>query len=53
MPAGCQVSGEVGVGHDLAELNQVRADSKRVADDLTCVIQTAYGPIFGIERRAS
>ncbi len=41
------VTGVVGVGQDITELNQVLAASKRVADDLTRLIETANAPIFG------
>ena len=43
------VTGVVGVGQDSTELSQVMATSKRVADDLTCLIDTANAPIFGID----
>ena len=42
-------TGVVGVGQDITELSQVMATSKRVADDLTCLIDTANAPIFGID----
>eukprot|EP00927_Polykrikos_kofoidii_P021765 TRINITY_DN20509_c0_g2_i1.p1 TRINITY_DN20509_c0_g2~~TRINITY_DN20509_c0_g2_i1.p1 ORF type:complete len:3301 (-),score=769.44 TRINITY_DN20509_c0_g2_i1:57-9083(-) len=45
------VTGVVGVGQDITELNQVMADSKRIADDLTRLIETANAPIFGIDTR--
>jgi len=44
-----QITGVVGVGQDITELNQVLAESKRVADDLTRLIDTANAPIFGID----
>ncbi len=43
------VTGVVGVGQDITELNQVMATFKRVADDLTRLIDTASAPIFGID----
>ena len=43
------VTGVVGVGQDITELSQVMATSKRVADDLTCLIDPANAPIFGID----
>eukprot|EP00930_Biecheleria_cincta_P053498 TRINITY_DN3901_c0_g1_i2.p1 TRINITY_DN3901_c0_g1~~TRINITY_DN3901_c0_g1_i2.p1 ORF type:complete len:3527 (-),score=831.98 TRINITY_DN3901_c0_g1_i2:238-9594(-) len=43
------ITGVVGVGQDITELNQVLAESKRVADDLTRLIETANAPIFGID----
>ena len=42
------VTGVVGVGQDITELDQVLAESKRVAD-LTRLIETANAPIFGID----
>jgi len=44
-----QITGVVGVGQDITELNQVLASSKRIADDLTRLIETANAPIFGID----
>jgi len=46
-----QVTGVVGVGQDITELRGVMVESKRVADDLTRVIDTANAPIFGIDTR--
>ena len=43
------VTGVVGVGQDITELSQVMATSKRVADDLTCLIDPANAPIFCID----
>ena len=43
------VTGVVGIGQDITELNQVLAESKRVADDLTRLIETASAPVFGID----
>jgi len=43
------VTGVVGVGQDITNLRQVMVESKRVADDLTRVINTANAPIFGID----
>ena len=42
-------TGVVGVGQDITKRNQVMATSKRVADDLTRLIDTANVPIFGID----
>ena len=42
------ITGVVGVGQDITELNQVMAESKRIADDLMRLIETANAPIFGI-----
>lgn len=44
-----QVTGVLGVGQDITELNNVLAESKRTADDLTRLIDTANAPIFGID----
>lgn len=44
------VIGVVGVGQDITELDKVMGESKRVADDLTRLIETANAPIFGIDR---
>lgn len=33
---------------DITEINELMAESKRVADDLTRIIETANAPIFGI-----
>eukprot|EP00931_Biecheleriopsis_adriatica_P080436 TRINITY_DN5377_c0_g1_i8.p1 TRINITY_DN5377_c0_g1~~TRINITY_DN5377_c0_g1_i8.p1 ORF type:complete len:257 (-),score=61.52 TRINITY_DN5377_c0_g1_i8:29-799(-) len=41
------ITGVVGVGQDITELNKVLAQSKLVADDLTRLIDTANAPIFG------
>eukprot|EP00928_Gymnodinium_smaydae_P067620 TRINITY_DN5060_c0_g1_i1.p1 TRINITY_DN5060_c0_g1~~TRINITY_DN5060_c0_g1_i1.p1 ORF type:complete len:834 (+),score=174.13 TRINITY_DN5060_c0_g1_i1:145-2502(+) len=43
------VIGVVGVGQDFTEINELMAESKRVADDLTRLIETANAPIFGID----
>jgi len=44
-----KIIGVVGVGQDITELKQVMAEAKRVADDLTRLIDTANAPIFGID----
>ena len=44
-----QVIGVVGVGQDITQLKQVMAESERIADDLTRLIETANAPIFGID----
>eukprot|EP00927_Polykrikos_kofoidii_P021762 TRINITY_DN20509_c0_g1_i3.p1 TRINITY_DN20509_c0_g1~~TRINITY_DN20509_c0_g1_i3.p1 ORF type:complete len:2831 (-),score=586.96 TRINITY_DN20509_c0_g1_i3:233-7462(-) len=44
-----RISGVVGVGQDITKLNEVMAESKRIADDLTRLIETANAPIFGID----
>ena len=43
------VTGVAGVGQDTTALNQMLAQSERVADDLTRLIETANAPIFGID----
>jgi len=43
------ITGVVGVGQDITELNKVLAESKRIADDLMRLIETANAPIFGID----
>eukprot|EP00927_Polykrikos_kofoidii_P000198 TRINITY_DN10087_c0_g1_i1.p1 TRINITY_DN10087_c0_g1~~TRINITY_DN10087_c0_g1_i1.p1 ORF type:complete len:1901 (+),score=403.73 TRINITY_DN10087_c0_g1_i1:334-5703(+) len=43
------ITGVVGVGQDITELNEIMAESKRIADDLTRLIETANAPIFGID----
>ncbi len=47
MMAKAMATGVVGVGQVITELNQVLAASKRVADDVTRLIDTANAPIFG------
>ena len=44
-----QIIGVVGVGQDITQLKQVLAESERIADDLTRLIETANAPIFGID----
>jgi PAS domain S-box-containing protein len=43
------IVGVVGVGQDITELDSYRSEMKRVADDLTQLIDTANAPIFGID----
>eukprot|EP00425_Heterocapsa_triquetra_P039042 CAMPEP_0195078292 /NCGR_PEP_ID=MMETSP0448-20130528/20509_1 /TAXON_ID=66468 /ORGANISM="Heterocapsa triquestra, Strain CCMP 448" /LENGTH=437 /DNA_ID=CAMNT_0040111019 /DNA_START=40 /DNA_END=1350 /DNA_ORIENTATION=+ len=43
------IIGVVGVGQDITALNRAMAESKRVADDLTRLIETANAPIFGVD----
>jgi len=43
------ITGVVGVGQDITDLRHIMVESKRVADDLTRVIDTANAPIFGID----
>lgn len=44
-----KITGVVGVGQDITEVNQAMAESKRIADDLMRLIETANAPIFGID----
>jgi PAS domain S-box-containing protein len=46
-----RIIGVVGVGQDITEINQLMDESRRVADDLTRLIETANAPIFGINKR--
>lgn len=46
-----QVTGVVGVGQDISELKEVVAESKRVAEGLVRLIETANAPIFGIDTK--
>ena len=45
------ITGAVCVGRDGNDLNQVLAESKRFADGLAGLIDTASAPIFGIDLR--
>ena len=49
LDAARDVIGVVGVGQDITELADVRAEQARVADDLTRLIDTANAPIIGID----
>ncbi len=44
-----KIVGVVGVGQDITELNQVRVDQARIANEMTQLIDTANAPIFGID----
>ena len=44
-----KIIGVVGVGQDITELNKVRVEQDRIANDLTQLIDTANAPIFGID----
>jgi len=44
-----QIIGVVGVGQDITEINKASAETKRMADDLMRLIETANAPIFGID----
>ncbi|MFT7246760.1 MAG: PAS domain S-box-containing protein, partial [Candidatus Azotimanducaceae bacterium] len=41
--------GVVGVGQDITELNKVRVEQARIANELTQFVDTANAPIFGID----
>merc|ERR1740117_1125786 len=43
------VTGVVGVGQDITEMNRGKQELSRVANDLTRLIDTANAPIFGID----
>ena len=42
------VTGVVGVGQDITEIQKVLTESKTVAEDLSRLIETANAPIFGV-----
>merc|ERR1740129_1282855 len=44
-----EITGVVGVGQDITELNHALATSSNIADDLTRLIETANAPIFGVD----
>jgi len=44
-----EVTGVIGVGQDITELKAISAEQQRVADDLSCLIETANAPIFGVD----
>ena len=44
-----KITGVVGVGQDITELNRVRVEQESVANELTQLIDTANAPIFGID----
>ena len=43
------VVGVVGVGQDITLMKEAQSEQRRVADDLTLLIDTANAPIFGID----
>uniref|UniRef100_A0A7S4V013 histidine kinase n=1 Tax=Alexandrium monilatum TaxID=311494 RepID=A0A7S4V013_9DINO len=43
------ITGVIGVGQDITELQSVMQQSQRVADDLSRLIETANAPIFGLD----
>ena len=44
-----KIVGVVGVGQDITLMKAAQAEQRRVADDLTLLIDTANAPIFGID----
>jgi PAS domain S-box-containing protein len=44
-----KIIGVVGVGQDITELNQARAEQARIAIEMTQLIDSANAPIFGID----
>jgi PAS domain S-box-containing protein len=42
------ITGVIGVGQDITELQSITADKARIADDLSRLIETANAPIFGV-----
>ena len=47
------IVGVVGVGQDITELNKVRIEQARIADDMTQLVDTANAPIFGIDAQGN
>ena len=43
------VSGVIGVGQDITELNKVRIEQESIASELVQLVDTANAPIFGID----
>jgi PAS domain S-box-containing protein len=43
----------VGVGQDITELNKVRVEQARIANELTQFVDTANAPIFGIDAQGN
>jgi PAS domain S-box-containing protein len=48
-----QIVGVVGVGQDITELNKVRIEQARIANELTQFVDTANAPIFGIDAQGN
>ncbi|MFT4713691.1 MAG: PAS domain S-box-containing protein [Candidatus Azotimanducaceae bacterium] len=47
------IVGVVGVGQDITELNKVRIEQARIANELTQFVDTANAPIFGIDAQGN
>ena len=45
------VSGVIGVGQDITELNKVRIEQESIATELVQLVDTANAPIFGIDAK--
>ncbi|MDB4348128.1 PAS domain S-box protein, partial [bacterium] len=45
------ITGVIGVGQDITEAKLAQAESVRVADELTQLVDTANAPIFGIDSK--
>jgi PAS domain S-box-containing protein len=48
-----KIVGVVGVGQDITELNKVRTEQARIANELTQFVDTANAPIFGIDAQGN
>jgi PAS domain S-box-containing protein len=48
-----KIVGVVGVGQDITELNKVRIEQARIANELTQFVDTANAPIFGIDAQGN
>merc|ERR1719305_2076526 len=45
-----KVTGVIGVGQDITDLREIMAEQKRIADELSRLIETANAPIFGVNK---
>ncbi|MGK0473534.1 MAG: PAS domain S-box-containing protein, partial [Candidatus Azotimanducaceae bacterium] len=48
-----KIVGVIGVGQDITELNKVRIEQARIANELTEFVDTANAPIFGIDAQGN
>jgi len=46
-----KITGVVGVGQDITELNKVRVEQVNIANEMTQLVDTANAPIFGIDAK--
>ncbi|MFT5548500.1 MAG: PAS domain S-box-containing protein [Candidatus Azotimanducaceae bacterium] len=46
-----EITGVVGVGQDITELNKVRVEQVNIANEMTQLVDTANAPIFGIDAK--